>query len=395
MEEGSANGVAVRERPPTAPAARSTAPAAEVKGIGNEHTAPAAEGHNTAPAATYETFAQYNIRKSSGDKLLHGAYKDTDMVSYASLAHSHLLNTSRAILRRLKWDVEFDQSLAMSVCDQAGLLSPNALAQHTNGKEWKRFLEAGMTVKVLSSAIDIEEPTAAAIISSARNKSQGRAMQEHEWTALRLLNGSVIADNSDLASQEVYRQYTEKAREALGADAMDRPITTHLIEFVHQLHGTPFVRELTKWAEKMINSNKRQATYKLYKVVNQLPKTAPFTKVAFIMKHYAAPADEAKFVPDPNKQWASVITGKLPHSVGGVVAVSEAVFRSDSLSNGVSTAAYRTSGRSKARTAGSHHGHAVDQLDCRKNRGSCIEERAGDEHEHRTETTDWCCKSIS
>ena len=61
---------------------------------------------------------------------------------------------------------------------------------------------------------------------------------------------------------------------------MDRPITMHLIEFVHQVHGTNFVSELMRWAEKMINSNKRQGTYKLHKVANSLPDIAPFSKVA-------------------------------------------------------------------------------------------------------------------
>ena len=301
MEEAVSNGVAVRERLST----RKAAPAAEAKGSGDRNTAPAADGQQTAPAAEYETFAAYNIKKSQEDKLLHGTYSETDIVSYASLAHSHLLNTSRAILMRLKWDVEFTDA-SMSACDSGGHLSSTALAVHTNGKEWKRFLEAGMTFKVLAAKMDIEEPAAAAVISSARNKCHARAMQDHEWTALRLLNGGVIVDNADIASQEVYRQYTEKARQGLGADAMDRPLVQHLIEFVHQLHGTPFVGELTMWAEKMINSNKRQATYKLYKVANQLPKTALFAKVAFIMKHYSTKPDEDKFVPDPNKSWSTV-----------------------------------------------------------------------------------------
>ena len=301
IEEAISNGVAVRERPPTAPAARTTAPAAT-----GEQPAAAAEGQNTAPAAEYETFSQYNIRMSTGDKLLHGAYDERDVVSYASLAHSHLLNASRAILRRLPWDVEFDSTLAISTCDAAGQLSVTALAAHPNGKEWKRFLDTGMTFKVLSSAMDTEEPGAAAIISSARNKSHARSMQEHEWTALRLLNGIVIVDNSELATQELYRQYVLKVREALGSDAMERPITTHLIEFVIQLQGTQLVGELTEWASKMINSNQRKATYKLYKAANLLPKHASFSKLALIIKHYSHKPDEDKFVPDPNKAWPHV-----------------------------------------------------------------------------------------
>ena len=53
--------------------------------------------------AGYESFLDYNLRKSSNDELLAGAYLPTDNVAFASLAHNHLGNLGRAIIRQLPW----------------------------------------------------------------------------------------------------------------------------------------------------------------------------------------------------------------------------------------------------------------------------------------------------
>ena len=147
----------------------------------------------------YETFLQYNIRKTSHDSLLAGAYQPTDHVSYANLAHCHLENVVRAVHRKLPWGHSmFPPQLGIRSCDSDGKLSIATLAAHPNFKELKEWMKVGFrSCKVVSARMDDEEPTAASAISAAQNKGQSVAMREHEWTALSTLNGLCIPSNGE------------------------------------------------------------------------------------------------------------------------------------------------------------------------------------------------------
>ena len=84
----------------------------------------------------YEPFLDFNIRKSLEDDLLAGAYLPTDAVIAANVNHCHGLQLGRAVLRRLKFKIEFDHALGLTglhTCDSDGRLSVSALAAHKNG----------------------------------------------------------------------------------------------------------------------------------------------------------------------------------------------------------------------------------------------------------------------
>ena len=94
--------------------------------------------------ANYETFLEYNMKKSSNDELLAGAYLASDPVGFANLAHCHVEQIGRAIIRKLKWGHDvFPPELGLKACDPNGNLSISALAAHPNLKELQAWLEVG------------------------------------------------------------------------------------------------------------------------------------------------------------------------------------------------------------------------------------------------------------
>ena len=101
--------------------------------------------------AGYETVLEYNIRKSEEDPLLCGAYLPTDPVVFANIGHCHNLQTGRAAIRELKWDMKFNPKLGIDVCDAEGRLSISALAAHSSCKGFKDLIEeCQVRCKVLS-----------------------------------------------------------------------------------------------------------------------------------------------------------------------------------------------------------------------------------------------------
>ena len=92
----------------------------------------------------YESFLGYNIRKSEQDDILAGAYLPTDPVMFSNLAHGHLENMGRAIIRQLHWGHDvFPPELGIHACDASGNLSISALAAHHNLKELKEWRDEG------------------------------------------------------------------------------------------------------------------------------------------------------------------------------------------------------------------------------------------------------------
>ena len=75
------------------------------------------------PTDTSVSFLEHNIHKSSLDPLLAGAYRESDPVVFANLAHCHIEQTRRALKRKLKWghDVLAAED-GMRACDADGNL---------------------------------------------------------------------------------------------------------------------------------------------------------------------------------------------------------------------------------------------------------------------------------
>ena len=67
--------------------------------------------------------------------------------------------------------------------DGEGKLSVSVVAAHPNGKELAEVLSEGVDCEVLSWEMDVEEPTAASIISQSLNKTHELALRTTELTA--------------------------------------------------------------------------------------------------------------------------------------------------------------------------------------------------------------------
>ena len=75
-----------------------------------------------------------------------------------------------------------------------GRLSATAVAASGNGKELGEMLLEGIACEVLSYKMELEEPGAAAIISSAMNIPQQLGMHTTELSAVAVLRRNHLAD---------------------------------------------------------------------------------------------------------------------------------------------------------------------------------------------------------
>ena len=76
------------------------------------------------------------------------AVRQRSAINQGDKVHCHLLNVCRAIKTGRKWNITFDDSTGLAVCDHNGRLSATALAGHSNGVGWARYLKEGITVQV-------------------------------------------------------------------------------------------------------------------------------------------------------------------------------------------------------------------------------------------------------
>ena len=75
------------------------------------------------------------------------------------------------------------------LCDAEGRICVAAVAESVNGKELAEVLNNGVDCEVLNCKMDVEEPTAASVISQAFKKGHDLALRKAEWTALSVLKG--------------------------------------------------------------------------------------------------------------------------------------------------------------------------------------------------------------
>ena len=88
------------------------------------------------------------------------------------LSHNHMMLVLRAWQTSAKWHIEANQKKGLTFCDDKGHLSVTAVAEHQNAKELAEVLQEGISAEILAWQMDVEEPTAASIISQALNKPQ-------------------------------------------------------------------------------------------------------------------------------------------------------------------------------------------------------------------------------
>ena len=267
-------------------------------------------GCTTNPDSTFpvltQSFTEYNIHKCRADVILSECIKDGAPVVYGSISHSHMALAIRAFKAGAKWGIEpfkTSDSMTFPVCNANGELSLAAVAAHANGSELATVAQMGMEWEVLSWKIDVEEPDAASVISTALNSAQQIAMSQTEVQAIHCLNGLAIAANAANATSVAFETVRENARKHLG-HVVDDLEFVDLYSFCNELgmgkHS--YVLELLDFMSQWVDSSKRRIKYSAFAEANKLGAEYPWTKVALIKSCYRR-KPSGIMCPNPSPFW--------------------------------------------------------------------------------------------
>ena len=163
-----------------------------------------------------QTGSQYNREASSRDEFLQECFKEPrGNVQFNLLSHNHMALVILAFISKSKWDLpnieqpHLDRTIKF--CDEEGRLSLTAVAGTVNGKELVEVIDEGVDCEVLPWKMEVEEPTAAAVISAALNKCGDFAMRTTEWSALYTLKGGIIEAAGKLGDRVAFASVVQKA----------------------------------------------------------------------------------------------------------------------------------------------------------------------------------------
>ena len=264
---------------------------------------PAHEALQRMYCCKFKTGSQYNREASSKDKLLQTCFREPHgNVQHNLLSHCHMALVILAFMTKATWDLEPLKKMGKTIkfCDEQGRLSLTAVAATATGKELLEVSNGNVECEVLSWKMDIEEPTAAAIISASLNKCNSLAMKATEWAALYTLRGGIIAAAGALGERVAFKSVLEATRMDLDSAAND-PDIRQLVDFLVNIGVTTndYFDDLAAFQQKFINSNRRQMRFAGFGVVNMIAAQFPRTKIAIIKRAYR------KKPGDTNDPWCS------------------------------------------------------------------------------------------
>jgi len=222
------------------------------------------------------------------------------------LAHNHMMLILRAFLTRSKWELPPNPEKNIVYEDAEGRLSVTAVAGSPNGKELAEVVFDGLDCEVLSWQMDLEEPTAASIISQALNKAHELALRTTELTALSVLKGEIIVQmGKDVMKQVAFQTVREKVRVQLDSAAED-PDLPEVFDFLINagVGRNTYIQDLLDFAACFVDSKKRQLRFSAFAVANKILEQAPLTKIA-VMKRAYRQKPCLGFCPNPEAGWAS------------------------------------------------------------------------------------------
>ena len=192
--------------------------------------------HEAHARGIAKTGSQYNRESSSKDELLQACFQEPHgNVQYNLLSHNHMALVILAFIGKAKWELPSIELPKMNrtihFCDDQGRLSLTAVAATVNGKELLEIVNEGVDCEVLSWRMEVEEPTAASVISAALNKCSDFAMRTTEWSALFTLKGGIIEASGKLGSRMAFASVVERTHMELDSAAND-PDLGQLFDFL-------------------------------------------------------------------------------------------------------------------------------------------------------------------
>ena len=143
----------------------------------------------------------------------------------------------RAYLVKAVWNIDACADKGVTFCDADGKLCMTAVAGSKRGCQLAELLTEGIECEVLSWKMDVEEPTAAGIISRALNRPQEMSMRTSELSAIATLNGEIIAlAGPDLGQKVAWASVRDRLRHIIGHTA-DDPDLPDFFRFVDGCWG--------------------------------------------------------------------------------------------------------------------------------------------------------------
>ena len=261
----------------------------------------------------YESGATYNMRQSKKDEFLKTCFEmPHNDVRGLMLSHNHMMLVLRAFLTKAKWQLPANEEKGLVYCDAQGKLSLSAVADHPNMKQLAETIQEGLEVELLSYKMDLEEPTAASIISQSLNIEQELALRTSELTAVSVLKGEMIAQmGKDLSQDVAYTSVLERVRRELKLAASE-PDLPDVFDFLRSLGvgKNSYVDKLLQFGAAFVDSKKRQLRFSAFAVVNKINHDFPLSRVAVIKRAYRKKPTNG-FCPNPESKWAEIETGNL------------------------------------------------------------------------------------
>ena len=263
--------------------------------------------------STHESGSAYNLRQSKKDEFLKSCFAAPyNDVRGLLLSHNHMMLILRAFLAKALWHLPANAAKGITLCDAEGKLSISAVAGHPNLKQLAETLTEGIEVELLSCNMDIEEPSAASIISQSLNIEQELALRTSELTAVAVLKGEMIVQmGKDFSQKVVYKSVIAKVRQELKISA-DDPDLPDVFDYLRSLGvgKNTYVDRLLQFGAAFVDSKKRQLRFSAFAIANKINHDYPLTRVAVIERSYQKKPSNG-FCPNPEIQWGEIQLGFL------------------------------------------------------------------------------------
>ncbi len=246
--------------------------------------------HVRSRGPDYVSGAAYNRGRCANDELLVTCFEPPyDEVSRLLLSHNHMMLVCRAFMTGAKWDLAPNEDKGITFCDDKGRLSLTAVAASANGKELGELIDEGLDCECLGWRMDVEEPSAASVISLALNRGHEMALRTTELTAIAVLKGEIIAQlsNTDLGQRVAFQTVRDGVRKQLDA-AADDPDLPEVFEFLISggVGTNSYIDNLMQFGEIFVDSKKRQLRLSAFTIPNQMCPQAQWTRIAVIKRAY-------------------------------------------------------------------------------------------------------------
>ena len=238
--------------------------------------------------------------------MLHGLYDEPfNVVHHSLLAHNHFMTICRAFLTERAWNTAAIPEKSITFCDKSGKLSLTLFTATPNGAQLAVIIEQGFLCEVLAWEMDVQEPSAAVVISTAANEVNAVAMRTTEIQAMKVLKGEIIVQMSKDKGQAVYfKSMLERVKNTMGSAVAD-PDLIELFEFLisNGVGINTYIDDFLNWANVFVSPKWRQLRFSAFASINQMPNL-PTSREAVAKRAYRGKPIHG-YCPNPEPTWGS------------------------------------------------------------------------------------------